>query len=87
VTLELVFPAFGTFLPTDHAYPLYGALSGIVPTFHDEESPLRFAPNTGRATPDGLLHLTEHSQLRVQLTCGSAATSRSHGSTSNGVRL
>ena len=61
VTLELVFPAFGTFLPTDHAYPLYAALSGIVPTLHDEESPLRFAPITWRATPDGHLHLTARS--------------------------
>jgi len=68
VILELVFPAVGTFLPTDHAYPLYGALSGIVPQFHDEASPLRFAPITGRATPDGHLHLTEHSSLRVRLS-------------------
>ena len=27
----------------------------------------RFAPITGRATPDGLLHITEHSCLRVRL--------------------
>lgn len=67
MTLELVFHAFGTAIPTDHAYVLYGALSGLVPEFHDENSPWRFAPITGRATPDGLLHLTEHSCLRVRL--------------------
>jgi len=67
VTLELVFPTFGTFLPTDHAYLLYAAMSGIVPQFHDKESKLRFAPITGRGIPDGHLHLTEHSSLRVRL--------------------
>ena len=65
--LELVFPALGKALPTDHAYALYATLSGVVPTFHDKDSPLRFAPITGRATPDGLLHLTERSCLRVRL--------------------
>ena len=67
MSLELVFPALGNTLPTDHAYPLYAALSGVVPKFHDKDSPLRFAPITGRATPDGLLHITEHSCLRVRL--------------------
>ena len=67
MSLELVFPALGKTLPTDHAYALYAALSGIVPKFHDKDSPLRFAPITGRATPDGLLHITEHSCLRVRL--------------------
>ena len=67
MTLELVFPVLGTSLPTDHAYALYAALSSVVPRFHNEDSPLRFAPITGRATPDGLLHITEHSCLRVRL--------------------
>ncbi len=67
MTLEVVFPAFGSALPTDHAYSLYAVLSGIVPRFHDEDSPLRFAPITGHATPDGLLHITEHSCLCVRL--------------------
>ena len=67
MSLELAFSALGTTLPTDHAYALYAALSGVVPKFHDKNSPLRFAPITGRATPDGLLHITEHSCLRVRL--------------------
>lgn len=67
MTLELVFPAFGKALPTDHAYALYAALSRVVVSFHDAGSPLRFAPITGSPTPDGLLHLTEHSCLRVRL--------------------
>ena len=67
MTLELVFPAAGTSLPTDHSYPLYGALSGIVPQFHAEASPLRFGPITGIGSADGRLRLTEHSCLRVRL--------------------
>jgi len=49
VTVDLVFPALGNTLPTDHAYALYGALSQIVPDFHDETKSVRFAPITGRA--------------------------------------
>ena len=67
MTLELVFPALGTSLPTDHLYALYAALSRVVPEFHDDDSPLRFAPITGGATPDGLLHIMDHSCLRVRL--------------------
>ena len=40
MTLELVFPALGTSLPTDHLYALYAALSRVVPEFHDDDSPL-----------------------------------------------
>ena len=67
MTLELIFPALGTSLPTDHAYALYAALSSVVPAFHDEDSPLRFAPITGRATPDGRLHISVNSCLRVRM--------------------
>ena len=67
MTLELVFPAAGPPVPTDHAYPLYGALSGVVPAFHAEGSPLRFAPLTGVGLPDGRLQLGPHSVLRVRL--------------------
>jgi CRISPR-associated protein Cas6 len=67
VTLELVFPVFGTTLPTDHAYLLYGALSAIVPKFHDEDSRFRFAPITGIGIRDGHLQIADHSSLRVRL--------------------
>lgn len=67
MTVDLVFPALGNTLPTDHAYALYGALSQIVPDFHDETRSVRFAPITGRAAPDGRLQITEYSCLRVRL--------------------
>lgn len=50
MTLELVFPAIGTTLPTDHAYPLYAALSAIVPTFHEDTHVHR------SVTPSGVEH-------------------------------
>ena len=67
MTLELVFPVAGTLLPTDHAYLLYAALSGVVPRFHAADTPLRFAPVTGVGVAGGRLRLTEHSVLRVRL--------------------
>lgn len=67
MTLDLVFPVSGAGLPTDHSYPLYAALSGIVPQFHDADSPIRFAPITGMATADSRLELGPHSYLRVRL--------------------
>lgn len=67
MTLELVFPAGGGPLPTDHAYPLYAALSAVVPAFHADDSPLRFVPVTGVGQPDGTLHLGPHLCLRVRL--------------------
>jgi len=65
--VELVFPASGGSLPTDHAYPLYGALSGIVPAFHDAASRLRFHQIIGESQGEGRLRLAERSILRVRL--------------------
>ena len=44
---DLVFPVQGEALPTDHAYPLFAALSRLVPAFHDADAKTRFAPITG----------------------------------------
>ncbi len=67
MVLDLVFPAFGSSLPTDHCYPLYAALSALVPSFHAEDSPLRFSAISGFGQPDGTLQLGPHSYLRVRL--------------------
>lgn len=65
--IECVFPAHGDRIPIDHNYPLYAALSALVPAFHDADSHLRFATITGEPDGDGHLRLTEHSCLRVRL--------------------
>jgi CRISPR-associated protein Cas6 len=67
MTVDLVFPATGAHLPTDHAYHLYAALSHVVPQFHDAAVRLRFAPITGVAVPEGRLELGAHSHLTVRL--------------------
>jgi CRISPR-associated protein Cas6 len=67
VLVDLLFPALGGTIPTDHAYPLYAALSRIVPEFHEPAAALRFAPINGAPGEQGRLWLTEWSHLRVRL--------------------
>lgn len=67
MTLELVFPVAGSTLCIDHAYPLFSALSHIVPAFHDPQLGLRFAPIPGLPIGDGKLQLDEASYLRLRL--------------------
>lgn len=67
--VDLVFPALGDSIPTDHAYALYSALSRAVPAFHDPQGGLRFAPIAGvPGTPGRLNLLTGVSHLRVRTT-------------------
>jgi CRISPR-associated protein Cas6 len=65
--LDLLFPAFGEMLPSDHAYPLFGALSTVVSAFHEREALLHFDPIGGTPDAPGRLRLTEFSRLRVRL--------------------
>lgn len=65
--VDLVFPVNGTTIPTDHAYPLYAALSTLVPAFHAADAQLRFAPISGVGKPEGTLKVGPHSCLRVRL--------------------
>lgn len=66
MVVDLLFPARGESPPTDHAYPLYAALSAVVPAFHAAGGP-RFAPLTGEPAGGGRLRLNERSVLRVRL--------------------
>ena len=72
--VDLLFPASGGVIPTDHAYPLYAALSRAVPAFHDPASGLRFAPLTGLPGERGRLRLTDRSLLRVRVPSGTIPT-------------
>jgi len=65
--VDLLFPAHGETIATDHSYPLYGALSQVVPSFHEANSDIRFSPITGMCGERGLLRLNEWSCLRVRL--------------------
>jgi CRISPR-associated protein Cas6 len=67
VILDLLFPALGESLPTDHAYPLYAALSRAVPAVHDPAAGVRFAPINGDRGPPGRIVLSPRSRLRLRL--------------------
>src|SRR5262245_40686999 len=66
--IDVLFPVQGTTLPTDHCYPLYTALTELVPAFHDVTVPLRFAAITGQYGGKGLIRLYERSRLRLRLS-------------------
>jgi CRISPR-associated protein Cas6 len=65
--VDLIFPVHGEALPADHAYPLYAALSRVVPAFHDPAARVRFAPVGGPRFDRGTLRITAGSRLRVRL--------------------
>ena len=65
--IDLLFPAFGETIPTDHAYPLYATLAAVVPAFHEPDARLCFAPLGGTPDAPGRLRLTDFSRLRVRL--------------------
>ena len=68
MVVDLLFPASGGPVPTDHGYLLFAALSGAVPGFHTLDSPLRFAPLAGVPGPaPGTLALPPNCKLRVRL--------------------
>lgn len=67
MALDLLFPVTGGPVPTDHLYPLYAALSRLVPAVHDAAAGVRFAPLTGDAAGRGQLALTTRSRLRVRV--------------------
>src|SRR5690349_5898353 len=73
MTLDLLFPAVGEAVPTDHRYPLFAALSAVVPDFHAAGGP-RFAALTGTPAGRGELRLTDRSRLRVRVAADQLRT-------------
>jgi CRISPR-associated protein Cas6 len=55
--LELQYPLLGETLPTQYAYPLYGALSRLLPELHAADCPVRVGPVRGTPAGRGVLHL------------------------------
>ena len=66
-TVDMQYPALGDGLPTDHGYPLYAALSGVVPELHDPAFPARVSAVSGEPAGGGRLRLTDRSVLRVRV--------------------
>ena len=65
--VDVIFPVRGEALPTDHAYPLYTALTRVVPSFHDEGVPLSFNRINGEAGGKGLIRSFGKSVLRCRV--------------------
>ena len=66
--VDLLFPARGDSICVDHSYPLYAALSRVIPEFHNAStSSMRFAPISGEPGEPGRLQITDRSHLRVRL--------------------
>lgn len=67
--LDLLFPVVGARLPTDHAYPLYSALSRLLPSLHNGGVRFGLAPVTGPHMGRGLLQIDPvQSRLRVRVS-------------------
>ncbi len=68
-SLDLLFPVVGRRLPTDHSYPLYSALTHLLPCLHDGTVPFALAPIPGDYVGQGLLQLDparSHLRMRVR---------------------
>lgn len=75
--VDLVFGLRGETIPAEHGWPLFGAVSRLVPGVHGtgdkggntgggNPGGVGIFPIAGRAVGDGLLALAEHSVLRVR---------------------
>lgn len=63
---DLCFKVIGKHLPVDHGYALYGAISRILPHFHEDDSAgLKLV--RGRYMGDGLLDISPRSELVLRL--------------------
>jgi CRISPR-associated protein Cas6 len=65
--IDLVFPVLGDTIPIDHAYPLYGAISRLIPAIHSGELPARFAPIRGMRARNATLKIVKESVLRLRV--------------------
>lgn len=66
--VDLLFPVVGVELPTDHGYPLYAALSNVLPGLHRPGFRFSVLPITGQYVGRGLLRLNPYqSRMRLRL--------------------
>ena len=66
-SVDLLFTVQGTELPTDHAYPLYAALAGILPALHNGELDVAVGSISGDYLGQGKLALGPRSNLRLRI--------------------
>lgn len=67
-SVDLLFPVVGSRLPTDHRYPLFAAVTRILPWLREGSIPFALAPVSGQPIGDGLLSLNNRfSRLRLRI--------------------
>ncbi len=64
--VELSFPVIGDSLPSQHAYPLYSAISRLIPEAH-KAAWLGIHTLKGRPTKPGIIQLSRFSVLKLRL--------------------
>lgn len=67
--VDLCFKVMGARLPVDHGFALYGALSRMLPSVHEEEG-LGIRLIRGRYVGEGMLDIAPHSDLVLRLPVG-----------------
>lgn len=66
--VDLFFSVVGSFLLTDHGFPMYSAISRLLPRVHEGIIPVAIAPVTGQYIGEGRLQIDpKYSRLRVRL--------------------
>lgn len=65
-TVDVIFPLFGSRLPLDHGYPLFGALARVVPALH-EQSAWGVHPVSGVRCGEAELALSPRSRLTLRV--------------------
>lgn len=65
--IEVHFPVMGATLPADHGYPLFAAISRLVPVVHTAALPIRVGPIPGLQGARGVIQIFTRSRIRIRL--------------------
>lgn len=64
--IDLCFPSFGNFLPVDHGFALYSAISRVLPVIHKDQN-VGVKLVSGRYVGGGLLDISPASELVLRI--------------------
>ncbi len=66
MVVDLLFRLIASHIPVDHGYPLYSAISRVIPEIHTVKN-IAIHPIRGVYTGNGVLHLNDRSRLVLRL--------------------
>ena len=67
--VDLCFQVLGKTIPVDHGFALHGAISDVLPHFHEDQA-VGLKLIRGRYIGDGMLDISPHSELVLRLAVG-----------------